>query len=110
MLLLYFYGPPFFWSAILATLLHLPFQPVCARSSVFKGWFIARLTLLLLSAVGLAIWYFSDAYPEITSSAFSPIGVSGEGLRTIRLTSGIVFFIFISITELNFVFVKRREQ
>jgi len=109
MLLLYFLGPPLLISLLVATLLHLPFQPIRAQHRRFLFWVYLRIGLVICAIFGILLFKFLGGYEDFRTSEFSPIGTDDRGLMMIRFTTGIAFFVFISICEFNYVFVKRRD-
>jgi hypothetical protein len=99
-------------SLIVATLLHLPFRPVRAQNRRFMFWVWLRICLVISAIFGILLFKFLGGYEDFQTSGngFSPIGTDEKGLFMIRFTAGVAFFIFISICELSYVLVKRRDS
>lgn len=110
MLLAYFLGPPLFASLIASAVLHIPFQPIRARSGKFKFWVWLRIGLAITALIGVLVFKLLGGYEDFRSSEFSPIGTDERGLSMIRFTAGITFFVVVTVCELNYVFVKRQDS
>lgn len=66
--------------------------------------------LAIFAGIGVILFKLSGGYEDFRASEFSPVGTDERGLLMIRFTAGIAFFVLLTICELNYVFVKRRES